>query len=143
MRGKKVNASERKGKLSADPQYRKEVFKGLLDHIRQGYSMDCYSLITVAMIDEFTKIFPLEFPLEEIIEAQRDAKLGWERIGREQAIGTCLGNSRSWYYNMSNRYGWSDRVDLKAKTEGSVSVNIVSYSSKKPSQPSDDANVTQ
>lgn len=143
MRGKKINSRERRAKLHSDPVFRKQVFKELLDHILRGRSMDCFYAMTEDLVREFTKLYPSEFDVEEIAQAQRQAKDHWEQIGHNQALGTCLGNSRSWYYNMSNRYGWTDRVDVKAKTEGTVSVNIVSYSSKKPPQVSDKPNDTQ
>ena len=136
MKGKKVNASERKSKLHAESQYRRQIFKEMIDHILRGRSLDCFYAMSEDLIKEFTKLYPLEFKLDEIIEAQRSAKDHWESIGHNQALGTCLGNSRSWYYNMSNRYGWTDKVDVKSKSEGTISVNIVNYSSKKPLQAS-------
>ena len=66
----------------------------------------------------------------------------WETLGKRQSEGTCLGNSRSWYYNMSNRYGWRDKHDVQAEHKGSVNVNVISYASKKPSHITDEASTS-
>lgn len=130
-KGKKLTHKETINKLETDKAFRKQIFKGLLDHIRKGSSLDCYGPLSESSIRTYIKAYPDEFVGAELELAQRDAKDYWEGLGRRQAEGTCLGNSRSWYYNMSNRFGWSDRqrVDVDAKHE--ISVSVVSYASKK------------
>lgn len=140
MKGKKIGARERAVKLREDANYRRIIFKELIEHLLRCRSIDCFYAISEETIYEFCNKYPSEFKLDEIIEAKRQAKEAWEKIGHDQSTGLCLGNSRSWYYNMSNRYGWSDKVDVKAKTEGSVSVNIVNYSSKKTPNTDEKAN---
>lgn len=134
MRGKKLSAREQKEKLESDANERKKVFKELLAHIRAGYSLDCFSACSDTTIRTYLKEYPNEFDSEEFYEALRDGKQGWEEIGRKQATGACLGNSRSWYYNMANRFGWSEKAQIETKNDHTVSVNVVSYASKKPSK---------
>ena len=74
------------------------------------------------------KNYKEEFCEEELALALRDGKQGWESIGRRQSEGTCLGNSRSWYYNMAARYKWSDRMHIESETKGTLNVNVVQYS---------------
>ena len=80
------------------------------------------------------KKYPEEFPREEIELALVKGKEMWERIGLRQANGTCLGNSRSWFYNMANRYGWREKLDVEAEHKGEISVNVISYASQKARQ---------
>lgn len=132
-KGKKLTSLERRALLDSSPSERRACFKRLLNHVRQGYSLDCFSDLSLNSILEFLKSYPLEFPAGELEDAKRDGKQGWEAIGRRQSDGTCLGNSRSWYYNMSNRFGWRDKIDVEAEHKGSVNVNVVNYASKKSS----------
>lgn len=131
MKGKKLSAKETKSKLEASAEFRKRVFKDLLIHIRSGKSLDCFGPLSEVSIREYLKTYPKEFCGEQLDEARRQAKDGWEAIGRKQADGTCMGNSRSWYYNMANRYGWAEKQEVKQEHSGGVSVNIVSYASTK------------
>lgn len=110
---------------------RRAVFKKLLSHLRQGYSIDSFEMLAPQAIQEYIKEFPDEFIASEIERATRAGKNEWESIGKRQATGDCLGNSRSWYYNMANRYGWREKVDIEADHKGSVSINVVSYASSK------------
>ncbi len=126
-RPKRIGSAEIRKKLENSREYREELFERLLSHIREGYSIDCFSELSTATIESLCASFPCEFIKEELVRAQREGKIGWEKIGRRQATGECLGNSRSWYYNMAHRYGWSDRVDTRVEHSGSVAVEVVSY----------------
>lgn len=133
MKDKKITAKERIAKLEVDSAYRKEIFKGLLAHLTKGYSLDCYAPLSAERIHEYLQRYPNEFSCEELQETIRQAKTNWEDIGTRQSNGSCLGNSRSWVYNMINRYNWTDKVKVETKGEQQVNVNIVSYAkSAKP-----------
>lgn len=131
MKGKKATSKERIEKLGQDKNERRKIFKELCDHIRAGYSLDCFALLSDVSINKYLKLYPEEFCQEELHDAMRQGKQGWEDIGRKQANGSCLGNSRSWYYNMANRYGWREKLEVEAEHKGQVQVNVVSYASKK------------
>ena len=131
--GKKMTYKERMAKLHVCATSREKLFKDLLAHIRKGYSLDCFGPISETTVREFIRLYPKEFCEEELVEAMRGAKEHWEDIGHKQALGSCLGNSRSWYYNMVNRYGWHEKAQVETEHKGAVSVNVVSYASKKAS----------
>lgn len=134
MRGKKLSVAEHKAKIESDKIERRKVFKELLAHLENGYSLDCFPTLSDTSIKDYLKRYPDEFNEEEFVKALRNGKLGWEDIGRRQANGSCLGNSRSWYYNMVNRYSWHEKAQVETKNEHQVQVNVVSYATKKPSQ---------
>lgn len=133
MKKDKPPIKERMKHYSESPEARIKCFKLLCKHVREGKSLDCFSELGDESIREFMKLYPDEFNAVELKEAMRGGKEMWETIGHRQAVGTCLGNSRSWYYNMANRYGWRDKLDIEAEHKGNVNVNIVSYASSKPS----------
>lgn len=131
MKGKKRTCAERQAKLENDKTERRKVFKELQAHLARGLSIDCFPPLSKRSIYDFCKAYPDEFTLEGLEDAARQGKLWWENIGTSQANGSCMGNSRTWYYNMSNRYGWRDKVDIESDNKHSVSVNVVSYASTK------------
>ena len=129
MRGKKLGAKERLEKLESDKAERRKIFKELLDHVKAGFSIDCFGPLSDVTIRKYLKVYPEEFIEEEFVEAIRYAKAEWESIGKKQSTGQCLGNSRSWFYNMANRYGWHEKSQVETEHKGQVSVNVISYAS--------------
>jgi len=132
MKGKKRSADHLVTLFSSSPKERVRIFKRLLQHIERGLSADCFTEFCEQQIYENMEKYPLEWPRKDFVESTRKAKAMWEDIGYRQSNGSCVGNSRSWYYNMANRYGWSEKQKLEASHEGTVNVNIVNYS--KPTQ---------
>jgi len=142
MKGRKLSFLERQAKIEQEASERRKVFKELLDHVKAGYSLDCFGPLSLTSIRKYLKTFKEEFIEEELENAIRQGKNYWEDLGRRQSNGSCLGNSRSWYYNMANRYGWREKIDIEAEHKGQVQVNIVSYargqsSSDSKTSPSD------
>lgn len=135
MKGKKLTLKERNEKLERDQNERRKIFKELCAHVERGYSLDCFGEMSVFTIKKYLKTYPEEFCEEELEEAVRKGKGHWEEIGYRQANGACLGNSRTWYYNMVNRYGWHEKSQIETEHKGQVNVNVVSYASQKASQP--------
>ena len=136
MRGVKLGARERKEKLQKEPSFRRAVFKDLLRHIEAGYSIDCFGQMSETAIKNYLITYPEEFIEEELADSIRKAKGYWEGLGARQANGSCLGNSRSWYYNMVNRYGWREKIDIAAEHKGQVEVSIINYATQRLSQDS-------
>lgn len=130
-------------RIERDRDFRKKIFKELCNHLILGYSLTCFGPLSQYSIDKYLKLYPLEFVQERLEEAQRQGQGGWESIGRKQATGECIGNSRSWYYNMANRYGWREKIDVDSKVNGLATVTVINYSDiNKPSQPSTDSEDT-
>ncbi len=101
--------------------------------------MDCFGPLSEVSIRKYLKVYQDEFIQEELDAALRESKTYWEGIGRRQANGECLGNSRSWYYNMANRFGWREKIDIEDEHKGQVSVNVISYASQKALEDSEEA----
>ncbi len=142
MKGRKMSAKERREKLESDATERRKVFRELLDHVRAGYSIDCFPALSDTSIRNYLNLYSKEFIREELEDALRDGKRGWEDIGRRQANGSCLGNSRSWYYNMANRYGWREKLEVEAEHKGSVSVSVISYATQRALHDTKEPDVT-
>jgi hypothetical protein len=131
MKGKKLSVKERIAKLEQDKKFRRQIFSDLCAHVRKGYSVDCFSAIPTKSIYNYLKAYPDEFVWEELEAAKQDGRVWWETIGHRQASGDCLGNSRTWQYNMINRYGWRDKIEVEAEHKGTVQVNVISYAQSK------------
>lgn len=114
--------------LMTSPSCRAKMFSQLCKHVEDGYSLDSFPDLTKHMLTLLFDQFPEEFSVKRLELASKTGLKYWEGIGRSQADGTCLGNSRAWVYNMINRYQWSDRLDLKADVKGSLNVSITNYS---------------
>lgn len=127
MRKCKRSARERREKAIHDSKERRKIFEELLEHIESGFSLDSFGMMSAETIREWCVRYPNEFIQEEIDDALRCGKDSWEKIGYKQAVGACLGNSRTWYYNMSNRYGWTERSKVDADVKQAVAVQVVSY----------------
>lgn len=130
MKGRKLTTYEKGKKFAEDETYRREVFSNLLKHLERGYSLDCFEDASDDSIRKYLKTYKDEWNEEELRQAQRKGKSMWEDVGFRQANGQCIGNSRSWYYNMANRYGWREKLDIEAEHKGQVQVNIVSYATQ-------------
>ena len=131
MKGRKMTIKEKRIQMLTDPQLRKKIFKELCDHVAEGYSVDCFSGISKDTLKLYLKDFPQEFDQEQLNEAILDGQHWWETIGKRQSSGDCLGNSRTWQYNMINRYGWRDKIEVEAEHKGTVNVNVISYAQSK------------
>lgn len=133
VKGKKLSAKERIEKLEADKNERRKIFKELCEHVGKGMSLDSFAPLSANSIRKYLKEYPEEFCQEELDNAMRQGRDWWENVGRRQANGECLGNSRTWFYNMANRFGWREKLEVEAEHKGGINVNVISYASKKPS----------
>lgn len=131
MKGKRLSTVEKGKKFAESETYRREVFSNLLKHVENGYSLDSFEDCSDDSVRKYLKLYKEEWNEEELAQAQRKGKGMWESIGFKQANGECIGNSRSWYYNMANRYGWREKLDIEAEHKGQIQVNVVSYASVK------------
>lgn len=131
MKGKKLSNKERIEKLEADATERRKIFKELCEHISGGFSLESFAPLGTDSIRKYLKVFKEEFVQEELDNAMRSGRSYWEDIGKRQANGECLGNSRTWFYNMANRFGWREKLEVEAEHKGQIAINVVSYASKK------------
>ena len=102
---------------------REKLTDSLLAHLKAGYSMQSWGETTRKNLQKI-----LDSVDQELIDqALTQGRYTWEAIGKRQAEGTCLGNSRSWILNMINRYGWAERLQIEADVKGALRVEVVSY----------------
>lgn len=127
---KALSFKERQKQLREDPIERRKMFERLLKHVEAGFSIDSFAEITKNSLQEWFKTFPDEINEEELTFSLKKGMHMWENIGKKQSTGECLGNSQAWRFNMGARYGWSDKIDLKAEHSGSIAVSVVSYASQ-------------
>ena len=133
MKGKKLTQKEYLVKLESAQSERRKLFQAFCKHLAEGFSVESFPLICGNYLKNLLKSYPEDFPQEDIDLALHQGMDTWEVIGKRQSTGQCLGNSRTWYYNMAHRYKWSDRLAIQAEHSGNIAVNIVSYASTKPS----------
>ena len=130
MKGKKLSYDEKLQVLEEKKQERQRIFKELCKHVADGKSVNCFYYLTATDMKRMFEKYPEEFDQRELERAKMQGMDWWEEIGKRQANRTCLGNSRTWFYNMAHRYGWSDKVEIKAEHKGAVTVNVVNYGSQ-------------
>lgn len=112
------------------PDDRKKLFDLLCKHVSAGYSMDSFYFCSKNCLDSMLVNYKDEFDMSLLETAKNKGRFSWETIGMDQSTGKCLGNSRSWYYNMANRYGWSDRSRVETESKGEIKIEIMNYGSK-------------
>ena len=118
---------ERRDALKDDEKYREWLHKRLLQHLREGLSAQCFGILDKTTMSEAIKKYPQSFDMREIESAVDEGQARWEQLGYAQANGKNLGNSRTWYYNMANRYGWSEKSKVDIDAKQAVTVQVVSY----------------
>lgn len=118
---------EKKEALKDDENYREWIKEKLLQHLREGFSIESFGILAASTLKECIKNHPETFDIVEIESAMNEGQANWERLGYAQANGKNLGNSRTWFYNMANRYGWSERSKVDVDAKQAVTVQVVSY----------------
>ncbi len=127
MHKNKITQRAYGSQLQESSEEREKLFKKLLDHIAQGFSLESFPECSEKVLKKMFECFPIEFCQEEMDVALKKGRHFWEKVGKDQSLGKCLGNSSSWKFNMSAKYGWTDKVDVRAEHTGAVAVQVVSY----------------
>jgi hypothetical protein len=125
----KRNAKEEEQHIIDSLPAKEKLFKLLCKHVSDGFSYDCFPYCSDKLLNTLFRDFPAVFCQETFNNSLKQGKLAWEDIGRRQANGSCMGNSRAWVYNMINRYRWSDKLEVSADVKGKLDVSIVNYGS--------------
>jgi hypothetical protein len=111
---------------------RKKLLKEYIDHICKGFSDKSFSLCDMDTFLLYCAKYPNEFPTDIIEKARRERMFFWERIGIEGTTGKIQGyNSRSWEFNMKNRFRWSEKIELESRGNVVTSISFVERKSKK------------
>lgn len=113
--------------LSQCKEERQKLCQELCKHLELGYSIECFTEVPRKSLQTLLEDYKDDFSWEDIDVALTKGQLSWEAIGKRQAEGACIGNSRSWILNMINRYRWTERVDVSMEHKGAVQVQVVNY----------------
>lgn len=127
VKGKKLRYRELQARLHESADERRRLAAKLQAHLSQGFSVDSFPEVTRGTLKRLFELYPEEFDSDERELATLKGMLFWENVGKKQATGECLGNSQAWRFNMSARYGWTDKIDVTAKHSGAVAVEVVNY----------------
>ena len=106
-------------KTGRPPKYKPEFCALLIEHMESGLSFESFAgLVKVAIstIDAWVKQYEEFRGAKKLGEAQ--CRLFWEKLGRAGTLGQIKGfNTPTYIFNMKNRFGWSDRTDLRISAE--------------------------
>ena len=101
------------GERFKTPEQRAELLSKLLEHLREGYHQDTFSLCDWDTVERYVKEYPDEFPSEKIGEAKREGFHKLEKFGHLGMLGKIENfNPPTWIFTMKNKLHWTDRQDL-------------------------------
>ena len=105
---------------------RKKLLDEYIRHISCGYSDKSFTLCDMDTFIHYCNKYPNDFPTDIIERAKRERLFFWERIGIEGTTGKIPGyNSRSWEFNMKNRFRWSEKIELESRGNVVTSISFV------------------
>lgn len=108
------------------PEERYQLFDAVCVHLEKGLSRESFPLCDWDTVERYVSKYANEFPADIVREAMRRGRLWWEELGRIGTMGgkvngeRVLFNAQSWAFNMKNRYGWKDSMNVINTIEGGV-----------------------
>ena len=92
-----------------DPKYCQMV----IDHMATGLSFEAFAaVIGVAKETLYTWVDKHPEFMDAKKEAFEKSRLFWEKVGVGQATGEIKGSSTTWIFNMKNRFGYRDKIEV-------------------------------
>lgn len=92
---------------------RRAVFRELVAHLEQGFTLECFPLLSRPALRRYIEKYPEDFPAEELQQALRIARKKDEAVGLAASSGQYMAgfepsrfNVAAWIFRMKNRYGW-------------------------------------
>lgn len=87
---------------------RRRVCRNLLDHLEKGHSIDSFPDLSRNTLQCYIRLFPNDFPSEDIQKALRIARKKDETLCLDALYGRSSKhfNTRAWSLRMKNRWGW-------------------------------------
>ena len=105
---------------------RKKLLTEYLAHISSGYSDKSFTVCDMDTFNNYCTKYPNDFPTDMIEQGRRERLFFWEKIGIEGTTGKIQGyNSRSWEFNMKNRFRWSEKIELESRGNIVTSISFV------------------
>lgn len=116
------------------PEDRQDMWRALCDHVASGYSMKSFPLCDEDTFYKYMKDYPDDCPKEKLDEAKRKSMHLWERLGMGGATGKIKDfNAPSWIFNMKNRFGWRDKMDVTSD-EKPLTVFVPAFGESQPKE---------
>lgn len=126
------------------PEERRAACDRLCAHLRSGLSMKCFPDADDQTLKRYMRDFPIDFAPDKIRQAIRENHKFWEVLGINGALGKIKNFSApTWKFNMQNRCGWKDNLQLGSDPENPlpdnapVVIEIVRTEKAKSDAPSD------
>lgn len=94
------------------PEERKEICRQLCEHLREGFSFNCFPPLSHNAIRRYIEAYPDDMNSSDIDQAYREGIHGYEKIGND-AIKGLIPGFQNGAYNliMRNKAGWIDKSD--------------------------------
>lgn len=107
--------TDKKIKAGRPSKYKPEFCAALIEHMRAGFSFESFAAIVNINNDT---IYEWSKKNKEFAEAKKIAfaqsRLFWEKLCLENMHSSkeVSFNTTLWIFNMKNRFGWRDRVEM-------------------------------
>jgi transposase len=109
------------------------MFDLIIDHMEKGYSKDSIAgLLRISRDTLYQWVKKYSDFSDTIKEGEELSRLFWEQKANDHLTHYKDGkqlNSTVWIFNMKNRFGWRDKIDVEEKQTSDVNVEI-SFSKK-------------
>ena len=66
--------------IAKTPKERKVIFEAYITHIKDWFSKECFPLCSHQTIHRYTTIYPNEFNIKKIEQAEREWMMFWEKM---------------------------------------------------------------
>jgi len=93
-------------------QSRRELCNKWCEHLSNGLSKESFPYCDPQTFRRYLKLYPKDFDIEAIEQAERCNLLYWEKQGIDGMWGGKAFNPTAWIFNMKNRFKWKDNVDV-------------------------------
>ncbi len=111
-------------------------------HLANGFSKESFLLCDPQTFRRYMAKYPQDFDTQKINEAERASRRFWEQLGIEGTRGkevkievkrkqngevrtTTQGfNATAWIFNMKNRFGWKDKIELGGGTQNKTEIIV-------------------
>lgn len=90
-----------------------------------GSQLECRSALGISN-DLWYRLKSEEPEFSEAVKRAEEAcQVWWEQLGRNMSMGAIdKGNATTWIFNMKNRFGWKDKLDIDQKTDLTAKVEM-------------------
>lgn len=105
--------------MARQSQFKPEYCEMLVDHMAKGFSFESFAGVVKTSMQTL-RVWTQKHPEFEQAkdEGMARCRLFWEKIGIGGALGQIENfNATSFIFNMKNRWGWRDRVEIEGQLD--------------------------